>query len=329
MRTISANLIATTVVQQQEQTLQLEVVGKRLEAEGVVSLSLRSVDGDPLPPWTPGAHVDVVLDCGSIRQYSLCGSVDDPERWRLGVLREPNSRGGSRKIHEDVEPGTVLTVCGPRNNFALQPAKQYLFVAGGIGITPILPMLRHVAEQGIPWKLLYGGRSRSSMAFVEEILALENGEAILRPQDEYGLLDLKRYLDPPVPGTKVYSCGPTPLLEAVTEECKSWPTGSLHIERFVASTRNSSEDPFEVELARSGRRITIPKYESMLDVLEQEGLEITNSCRAGICGTCLTGVLGGIPEHNDDVLSDEDRASNKVILPCVSRSKTDRLIIDL
>jgi ferredoxin len=166
------------------------------------------------------------------------------------------------------------------------------------------------------------------MAFLDELAAY--GERVhVVPQDEFGLLDLEAYLGTPIEGAQVYSCGPGPLLDAVTEHCASWPSGSLHLERFVASTRTSSEDPFVVELARSGRRITVPQYESMLDVLEQEGYEVTNSCRAGICGTCLTDVVAGIPEHNDDVLSDEDRASNKVMLPCVSRSKTDVLVIDL
>jgi ferredoxin-NADP reductase len=314
---------------QKEQTLQLEVADKRTEAEGVVSLILRSVDGSPLPPWTPGAHVDVLLGADIVRQYSLCGEVGDGAYWRLGVLREPNSRGGSSRVHEAVQPGQRLTVRGPRNNFSLEEADQYHFVAGGIGITPILPMVRQAALMGKPWKLLYGGRSRDSMAFLEELEQIDGGELLIRPQDEYGLLDLDAYLGTPEPGTLIYCCGPAPLLDAITEKCESWPAGSLHIERFVASTRTSSEDPFVVELARSGARITIPRYESMLDVLEQHGYDITNSCRAGICGTCLTGVIAGEPEHNDDVLSDEERASNKVMLPCVSRSKTDVIVIDL
>jgi ferredoxin-NADP reductase len=326
---MSTNLMEAEQTRQQEQTLQLEVAEKRVEAEGVVSLTLRSADGEPLPPWTPGAHVDVVLDDDLVRQYSLCGEPSEADTWRLGVLREPNSRGGSRRVHDEVERGQHLTVRGPRNNFSLQPAEQYLFVAGGIGITPILPMVRQAAALGTPWTLLYGGRSRASMAFVEELIAIGGGELMIRPQDEFGLLDLEAYLGTPIQGAQVYSCGPGPLLDAVTEHCASWPSGSLHLERFVASTRTSSEDPFVVELARSGRRITVPQYESMLDVLEQEGYEVTNSCRAGICGTCLTDVVAGIPEHNDDVLSDEDRASNKVMLPCVSRSRTDVLVIDL
>lgn len=327
---MSTNLMEAQQTRQQEQTLQVEVAEKRVEAEGVVSLTLRSVDGEPLPSWTPGAHVDVHLGDDIVRQYSLCGDVSDTETWRLGILREPNSRGGSRRVHDEVEVGHRLTVRGPRNNFSLQDADRYLFVAGGIGITPILPMVRQAAALGRPWTLLYGGRTRASMAFVDELAAIDGGELLIRPQDEFGLLDLDSYIGAVVPDALVYSCGPEPLLNAVTECCGSWPTGSLHTERFAASsTRTSSDDPFVVELARSGRRITVPRYESMLDVLEQEGYEITNSCRAGICGTCLTDVVAGVPEHNDDVLSDEDRASNKVMLPCVSRSKTDVLIIDL
>jgi ferredoxin-NADP reductase len=318
-----------TMTRYQEQTLQLVVGNVTQEADGVVSLGLGSAEGQQLPPWEAGAHLEVVLGDDLVRHYSLCGETSDDRSWRIAVLREPNSRGGSQLIHETVRPGHTLTVKGPRNNFRLVDSERHLFIAGGIGITPILPMVRHAASTGTPWTLLYGGRTRGSMAFLDELGSVPGGELLVRPQDEFGLLDLDTLLGEPQPGTSVYCCGPGPLIDAVEERCRRWPAGSLHRERFAQSTRTSSEDPFEVELARSGRRITVPSFTSMLDVLEEAGYEVTNSCRAGICGTCLTDVVSGEPEHNDDVLTDEERASNKVMLPCVSRSKTDVLVIDL
>lgn len=325
-----STLTERTQPAQPERTLQVEVASVRREAEGVVSLTLRAPSGEPLPPWEPGAHLEVVLGDGLVRHYSLCGEVSDETTWRIAVLLEPNSRGGSRFVHEAIRPGHQLHVTGPRNNFRLVENDRYVFVAGGIGITPILPMVRQLASTGRPWTLLYGGRTRESMAFLDELAAFTGGDLLVRPQDEFGLLDLDSLLGEPQPGTSVYCCGPGPLIDAVEERCRTWPPGSLHRERFAASTtRTSSDDPFEVELARSGKRITVPSFCSMLDVLEEAGYEITNSCRAGICGTCLTTVISGEPEHNDDVLSDEERASNKVMLPCVSRSRSDVLVIDM
>lgn len=313
---------------QREQRLRLEVTEVRPEAEGVVALRLRSADGSPLPSWEPGAHVEVVLGEGLVRHYSLCGEPSG-DSWRIGVLREPAGRGGSAFVHDRVRVGDVLEGVGPRNNFRLVEADRYLFIAGGIGITPILAMVRSVAAAGRPWTLVYGGRSRASMAFTDELEALTGGELVVRPQDEFGLLDLDAYLGVPQEGTSVFCCGPGPLLDAVQERCRAWPAGALHTERFAPSARTSPEDPFTVELARSGRRVEVPSFVSMLEALEEAGYEITNSCRAGICGTCETPVLGGVPEHNDDVLTDEERASNSTMMPCVSRSKTDVLVIDL
>lgn len=310
--------------------LELEVSDKCVEAEGVVSLTLRSADGDTLPSWSPGAHVDVVLADGLVRQYSLCGPENDAGAWRIGVLREPDSRGGSQYVHDVVQPGHRLSVRGPRNNFELAPAGSYLFLAGGIGITPIMPMVRQAAALGSSWTLVYGGRTRSSMAFLDELCEVDGGDLRICPQDETGLLDPDAWLAMPRHDTLVYCCGPAPLLAAVEYACRHWPRGSLHTERFAPGpAHDSSDDSFIVELARSGKRVTVDRYRCMLDVLEEAGCEITSSCRAGICGTCITDVVAGIPEHNDDVLSDDERASNTVMLPCVSRSKTDVIVVDL
>jgi ferredoxin-NADP reductase len=312
-------------------TLRLEISSMHRQSDGVLSLDLRSVDGTPLPDWAPGAHIEIELAEGVVRQYSLCGSPDDTQTWRIAVLREPAGRGGSKLIHDSVRPGHVVSAEGPRNNFALVDSDRYLFIAGGIGITPILPMAHEVAKRGTSWSLVYGGRTLASMAFVDELGTISGGDLHVMPQDEYGLLDLDHFLGSPRADTAVYCCGPGPLIDAVEQRCQSWPSGALHVERFTPKQASSShrDGEFDVQLARSGQCLRVPADRTLLEVLEDAGFDIDNSCRAGICGTCELGVTDGIPEHNDDVLSDAERASNQVILPCVSRSKSAVLVVDL
>lgn len=202
------------------------VVGARcVEAEGIVSLTLHRPDGGDLPAWEPGAHIDVMLVDGPERQYSLCGNPSDRHAWHIAVLREPGGRGGSLRIHDELSPGTSLRVRGPRNHFALRPAAHYRFVAGGIGITPILPMLAAAEAAGADWTLLYGGRTLASMAFRDQLARRYGNRVLLRPQGESGLLDLAGYLGTPEPDTLVYCCGPGPLLDAVERHCANagWP----------------------------------------------------------------------------------------------------------
>lgn len=312
-------------------TAQLRVASVRREADGVISLELCAADGSPLPEWAPGAHIEIELADSLIRHYSLCSAPADRQLWRIAVLREPASRGGSELIHETFRPGRLISVKGPRNNFDLVDADRYLFVAGGIGITPILPMVHAVARRGKPWTLVYGGRTRSSMAFVAELADLSGGDLHVRPHDEHGLLDLDHYLATPQPETAVYCCGPGPLIDAVEQRCDSWPAGTLHLERFTARTVPAAavDGEFDVRLARTGRTLRVPSDRSLLDVLEDAGYDIDNSCRAGICGTCEVRVLDGVPEHHDDILSEAEQESNEIILPCVSRSRSAVLVIDL
>ncbi len=299
------------------------------EADGVLSFELRAEDGGQLPEWTPGAHIDVILPNGEIRQYSLCGPADEPGCWRIGVLCETDGRGGSKYLHDSLVEGDRLRVSAPRNHFGLINADRYLFVAGGIGITPILAMVKAVASQGKPFTLLYGGRSRQTMGFLKELEEFGDN-VILAPQDEAGLLDVAEFLGEATTGTSVYVCGPETLIDVVEAHCENWPYGMLHRERFAPKTKPALEPGgFEVELAKSGQRLYVPPTESLLTVLQDAGCEIDNSCTAGICGTCLVKVLSGTPEHNDDVLSDEDRDAGEVMLVCVSRAKTDLLVLDL
>lgn len=307
----------------------LTVTDVRREADGVVSLRLRRGDDAPLPSWEPGAHIEVELGEERLRRhYSLCGQQDDD--WRIAVLREPNGRGGSAYVHEMIAAGDTIRATGPRNNFALVDADRYVFVAGGIGITPILPMVRATATAGHPTTLLYGGRRRTSMAFLDEIADLPGANVYVCPEDEVGLLDLKRHIGAPDPAAAVYYCGPPPLLEAVEKQCADWPRGSLHREIFIAEERpHNPGDTFEVQLARSGESLRVDSHRTLLEALEDAGIDHPHSCRAGICGTCLTDVVDGQPEHLDDVLSDEERDSGQVILPCVSRSRSRVLVLDL
>lgn len=313
------------------QDLELRVRQIRWECDEVLSVVLEDVHGNALPAWTPGAHLDLHLPNGVVRQFSLCGRPDDPATWRCAVLREPESRGGSSYVHEHLRPGMVLTARGARNNFELAGAHRYLFIAGGIGITPILPMLRAAQESGAEWTLLYGGRRRASMAFLDE-LAQYGDRVLVHPQDEQGLLPLNDELARARTDTLVYCCGPAPLLAAVERACTHWPSGSLVVERFapVPSVAGSGEDEsFEVYAAQSGITVLVPEGTTILDALEASGLDIANSCRQGICGTCETKVLGGIPDHRDSLLSEDEQDSNETMMVCVSRSRNGRLVLDL
>jgi ferredoxin-NADP reductase len=273
-------------------------------AKGVRSLTLRATGGDPLPSWKPGAHIDVVLEPGLIRQYSLCGDPADPGVWRVAVLREPVGRGGSSYVHDRLSAGMKVRVRGPRNHFPLLEAAEYLFIAGGIGITPILPMIAAVDAAGARWRLVYGGRERASMAFLDE-LARYGDRVQIRPQGETGLLDLDTLLAEPRPGTLVYCCGPEPLLAAVEQRCAGWPPDALRVERFAPKPMETSPDrPFEVSLSSSGVTVPVPAGTSILQALEDSGVTVLSSCQEGTCGTCETGVLEGQPEHRDSVLTE-------------------------
>jgi ferredoxin-NADP reductase len=292
--------------------LTLRVARKETLADGVVGLTL---EGDGLPRWEPGAHIDLHLPGGLVRQYSLCGAGT----WRIAVLREPDGRGGSAAVHDLVAVGDTLTASEPRNHFALVDAERYLFLAGGIGITPIVAMIAEVARRGRPWHLAYGGRSRASMAFLDVLPAEHTTLYEGRPLD----LDLSV-----TEGTAVYCCGPESLLAAVEERSAGWPPGSLHLERFRASAAGPG-DEFEVELASTGQVITVPADGSVLAALRAAGLEILSSCEEGTCGTCETGILDGVPEHRDTVLTPAERETGDIMMICVSRARTPRLVLDI
>jgi ferredoxin-NADP reductase len=309
-----------------EYVAELFVERRESVADGVLALTLRHPLGAELPSWEPGAHIDVVLGPGLERQYSLCGDPANRRAWRIAVLHEPAGRGGSAYVHGQSREGGRVRVRGPRNHFPLVSAPRYRFVAGGIGITPILPMLAAAEAAGAEWTLLYGGRTRGSMAFTEE-LGRYGDRVTLAPQDETGLLDLAPVLDGVPAGTLVYACGPGALLDAVEGRCPAMPP---HVERFRPKLQEAGGDrEFEVVLERSGRTVSVAPGVSVLDTVRAAGIEVLFSCTEGTCGTCETEVLEGAPDHRDSVLTEQEREAGGTMLICVSRCRGDRLVLDL
>lgn len=288
-------------------------------AEGVLRLVLESPE---LPGWAPGAHVDVTLPSGLVRQYSLCGDPADAGRYTLAIRLVEDGRGGSREAHAQLVEGAELELRPPRNRFELLPAASYAFVAGGIGITPILPMLRAATAAGADWTLLYGGRSRASMPFLAELAAYGDRVTVV-PEDEAGLPDLAP-LRAPAPGTAVYCCGPEPLLRAVTAAAAD--PAAVRVERFAPPAPGPAR-PFTVELRRSGRAVEVGAGESALAAVRRELPNTPYSCEQGFCGTCRHRVLAGEVEHHDELLTDQEREDSMLL--CVSRAKGESLILDL
>jgi cytochrome P450/ferredoxin-NADP reductase len=313
-----------------ETEVDLKIAARRDVADGVVELTLADPSGAPLPAWNAGAHIDLVLSPSLTRQYSLCGSTADASSWKVGVLRDPDSRGGSAFVHEKLAEGETVRVRGPRNHFALVSSPRYQFIAGGIGITPIVAMIEAAEARGADWNLLYLGRSRATMAFLDRFEG--DARVTVVPRDEGDRFDLSSLLGTPHKDTLVYCCGPNNLLDAVEEACAGWPSGSLHLERFAAKVIEASEDAldtFEVECSRSGVTVTVSAGTSMFDAVEAAGVEVLGSCMEGICGTCEADVIEGTPDHRDSVLSQSDRDRGDTIMTCVSRSLSKKLVLDL
>jgi len=315
-----------------EVELDLHVSRRETAAEGVVALGLADPDGEELPEWTPGAHIDLVMGEGLTRQYSLCGSTSNRSEWEIGVLLDPNSRGGSRFIHDELHEGDTIRVRGPRNAFPLVHSRRYQFIAGGIGITPMLPMIDAAEARGAEWHLLYGGRERASMAFLDRLERHGDRVAVSPRAEREGRLDLDSVLATSALETLVYCCGPEGLLGAVEEACRLWPAESLHVERFSPKVEEPSPDAldtFEVECQRSGVTVSVPAGRSIYEVVEEAGVDVLGSCMEGVCGTCECDVIEGEPDHRDSVLSEAERSRGDMIMICVSRSRSERLVLDI
>ncbi|WP_432889870.1 PDR/VanB family oxidoreductase [Kribbella sp. CA-245084] len=314
-----------------ETTIALRVESTAQVSVGVTELVLVADDGSELPPWAPGSHIDVEIRPGLVRQYSLCSDPEDRGRWRIAVLREPESRGGSIVLCERIRAGDVLTATGPRNHFPLHESPRYLFIAGGIGITPIIPMIKAAHAAGADWRLVYGGRSAASMAYRDEVARIDPARVLEWPQDLRGLIELDRLLAEPQAGTLIYCCGPEPLIAAVEAKSAHWPHKTLQVERFAPRplTDVPPNTSFEIELVDSDEVLVVPPDKSILEVVDEAGIFVLSNCEEGTCGTCQTTVLEGVPDHRDSVLDEDERAANDTMMICVSRALSSRLVLDL
>ena len=310
----------------------LTVAGVTRLTAGIFAFELRGADGGELPGFTPGAHVTVRTPSGLLRKYSLCNDSDERDRYVIAVKREASGRGGSASVVDHCRSGDVLPCSRPRNDFALaDKARGFLFVAGGIGITPIMSMLRHLAKAGTrPFKLYYLTRAPDETAFAGDLNAPAfSGSVIFHHDggDPDRAFDLWPLFERPRP-VHVYACGPRPMLQAIRDMSGHWPMSSIHIESFAdAATLAAPEDhPFRVRLARSGTTVDVGAHQSILEALRTHGLDVPSSCESGTCGTCRTKLLEGVADHRDLVLSEAEQADN--IMICVSRARTPELVVD-
>lgn len=310
-------------------------------AEDVLVLTLADRSGSDLPAWAPGAHIDVAIPSLPVRQYSLCGDPADRESYRIAVLRGVDPRGLSHRLHA-AAAGQSLQIAGPRNRFRLQDAPGYLFVAGGIGITPILPMIRDVSTRGVPWRLTYGARTYDRMAFADEIRTLPGGQVDYVAEDDDGPLDMPALVRRCPDDIAIYACGPPGMVHAVEKACRRWrPDQPPAVERFSAAPLLAAplsaatgagakgRRAFDVELRRTGVTLTVPANRTLLSVVREALPKMPFSCEEGVCGTCETGVLDGVPEHHDEVLTEAERAEGVTMMICVGRSATPLLVLDL
>lgn len=316
------------------ETLHLLLRQIRLEACGTASFELADPEGRPLPAFTAGAHIDIQVPGGPRRSYSIAIAPGERSHYRIAVKRDPASRGGSAWFHDHARVGMRLEVHGPRNHFALdEGAPHSVLVAGGIGITPLLPMVGRLAELGRPWSLHYSARSAKEMAFDAELQQLQarSGGELRRylTADGGARMDLPALVAAAPAGTHFYGCGPAALIDAFLAATKGCPPACVHYERFSATQAAELGGGYDLQLARDGRRISVPAGQSMLDALLDAGLDLPYSCTQGICGSCRVGVLEGRPEHRDECLSEQEREGNRVVIPCCSGAATPVLVLDL
>jgi ferredoxin-NADP reductase len=294
--------------------------------------TFRRTEGGALPAYAPGAHIDLHLPNGMIRQFSLCVPNSDPETYVVGIKRDPASRGGSRYIFDEMQVGHEIKISAPRNNFPLtNDAEQIVLVAGGIGITPVWCMAQELAAQKRPWKLYYSCRTRDEMAFLETLQKFGPDSVHLHFDDEAGskFLDLDAVIAAAPANAHLYCCGPKAMLTAFEKAAANRPRSHIHVEYFTPKAEAATAGGFWVELARSGEEYYIPEGKKVLEVLFDAGVDVMYSCELGICGECVTRVISGIPDHRDAVLSEEEQAANDKVMICCCGSKTERLVLDM
>ncbi|WP_278314390.1 FAD-dependent monooxygenase [Lolliginicoccus levis] len=309
-------------------TMRALVARTRAATAEVIMLDLVRADGEQWPEWEPGAHIDLHLPSGKLRQYSLCGTREDRRSVSIAVLREAQGRGGSSEIHELAE-GSSIMVGGPRNNFGLEDASEYLFIAGGIGITPMLPMIEAAEALAKPWRLLYRARCIDRMPFAAELAHRYGSRVVLSDAEHADRPDIGASIAGLPEGAAIYCCGPSSLMDAAVAHAASREDVSVHIERFVPSDKSSGEDqPFEVVMQSTGMTVPVPAGTSMLDAMRAVAPDQPASCENGLCGSCEVAVLRGRPDHRDDIIQPAERARTDIMYPCVSRSLDASLTID-
>lgn len=321
-----------------QETLRVRVARKHQEAQDIASFELERVDGEALPPFSAGSHIDVHLPAsagGLVRQYSLCNPPHEQHRYRIAVLRDAQSRGGSAGMHDQVHEGDEITISTPRNHFALHPAGRTLLVAGGIGVTPLLCMAQRLAATQASFALHYCTRSRERTAFAQEIAAsplaahthfhYDDGDASQK-------LDLLPLLMEAGDDARLYVCGPSGFIDHVVQTAKNlaFPEDRIHLEYFgAAPTAKAGDGSFEVRIASSGLTCTVPAGVTVVEALREKGVDIMTACEQGVCGTCITRVLEGEVDHRDMYLTEEERACNDQFTPCCSRARSAVLVLDL
>lgn len=313
------------------QQITVRVQSMRFEAQGIVSVELVSPQGEELPGFSAGSHIDLHLPNGVVRSYSLWNSPMERNRYVIGVLHDRNSRGGSRYVHEQLRVGSTLQIGRPRNNFPLEEAAAHtVLIAGGIGVTPILCMYNELRRLGKSVELLYCARSRNEAAFVEQ-LAQDGRVHMHFDQEAGGPPDLRGFLASKSAAAHFYCCGPTPMLNAFEQLGEELGLPNIHIERFAAAEPpvTKQDNAYECSLAKSQKMVLVPAGKSLLDALLEAGVDVDHSCREGVCGSCETAVLDGVPDHRDGVLTKAERESGKTMMVCVSGCKGQRLVLDL
>lgn len=317
-------------------TLPVRVTARRLQAQDIVSLDLAPLADTPLPPFSAGSHIDVHLPGGLVRQYSLCNPPGDGGFYRIAVLRDAASRGGSQAVHDQLYEGSTLAISPPRNHFPLaESAPFHLLLAGGIGITPLWAMAQALSQDGQPFRLHVCTRSRARTPFANELATTPYATQVRHHFDDgpdSQRLDIAATLQQAPAGTHVYVCGPQGFIEAVLTAGREagWPEERLHREYFgAAPVLAASNAAFELELSSNGQVIPVRPDQTALAALLAAGVDVPMSCEQGVCGTCLTGVQSGMPDHRDQYLTDDERAANDQFLPCCSRALSPRLVLAL
>ncbi len=305
------------------------------EAQGIQRFELRPLDGATLPAYTAGAHIDLYLPNGLIRSYSLVNPQSETHRYVIAVNRDAASRGGSRHMHEGLRIGETMTISVPRNNFPLaEDALHSVFIAGGIGITPLWCMMQRMAELDASWQLYYSARTRQHAAFFDEIKALgerTDAQVLFHFDQEVGgkLLDLSVLARVASPKAHLYCCGPLPMLAAFEVACAERPKAMVHVEYFSAPAGMAIAGGFNVVLAQSRKSVFVPEGKTILEALLEAGIDVRFSCKEGICGTCETRVLSGVPDHRDLILTSAEKEAGRTMMICCSGSKSEELLLDL